>query len=46
MICALDEYVILGIQTTIGFLKDVIAHPKFQAGETATSFIDKYFSDW
>jgi acetyl-CoA carboxylase biotin carboxylase subunit len=46
MICALDEYIILGIQTTIGFLKDVIAHPKFQAGETTTSFIDKYFSEW
>jgi acetyl/propionyl-CoA carboxylase alpha subunit len=46
MICALDDYVILGIQTTIGFLKDVIAHPKFQAGETTTSFIDKYFAEW
>jgi acetyl-CoA carboxylase biotin carboxylase subunit len=46
MICALDDYVILGIQTTIGFLKDVIAHPQFQAGETTTGFIDKYFSEW
>jgi acetyl-CoA carboxylase biotin carboxylase subunit len=46
MICALDDYVILGIQTTIGFLKDVIAHPKFQAGETTTSFIDQYFAEW
>ncbi|MGB3862385.1 MAG: acetyl-CoA carboxylase biotin carboxylase subunit [Candidatus Aminicenantaceae bacterium] len=46
MISALDDYVILGIQTTIGFLKDVIAHPKFQAGETTTSFIEKYFAQW
>jgi acetyl-CoA carboxylase biotin carboxylase subunit len=46
MICALDDYVILGIQTTIGFLKDVIAHPKFQAGETTTSFIEKHFAEW
>jgi acetyl/propionyl-CoA carboxylase alpha subunit len=36
----------LGIQTTIGFLKDVIAHPQFQFGETTTSFIEKYFADW
>ena len=46
MISALDDYVILGIQTTIGFLKEVIAHPQFQAGETTTSFIEKYFSQW
>jgi acetyl-CoA carboxylase biotin carboxylase subunit len=46
MINALDDYVILGIQTTIGFLKDVISHPQFQAGETTTSFIEQNFSDW
>jgi acetyl/propionyl-CoA carboxylase alpha subunit len=46
MLSALDDYVILGIQTTIGFLKDVISHPQFQAGETTTSFIDKYFAQW
>jgi acetyl-CoA carboxylase biotin carboxylase subunit len=46
MISALDDYVILGIQTTIGFLKDVIAHPQFQAGETTTNFIEKYFARW
>jgi acetyl/propionyl-CoA carboxylase alpha subunit len=36
----------LGIQTTIDFLKDVIDHPKFQAGKTTTSFIEKYFAQW
>lgn len=46
MISALDDYVILGIQTTIGFLRDVIAHPQFQAGRTATDFIAKYFAEW
>lgn len=46
MICALNDYVILGIQTTIDFLKDVIDHPKFQAGKTTTSFIEKYFAQW
>ncbi len=46
MIKALDDYVILGIQTTINFLKDVIAHPQFQAGETTTHYIEKYFARW
>jgi acetyl-CoA carboxylase biotin carboxylase subunit len=46
MLKALDDYVILGIQTTINFLKDVIAHPQFQAGETTTHFIEKYFAQW
>ena len=34
MAAALDEYVILGIHTTIGFLKDVVGHPEFRAGRT------------
>jgi len=46
MECALDEYVILGIQTTIAFLKDVIGHPEFRAGRTNTGFIKKYFDGW
>jgi acetyl-CoA carboxylase biotin carboxylase subunit len=46
MIQALDDYVILGIQTTIGFLRDVVAHPQFRKGNTNTSFIPEYFSDW
>lgn len=43
---ALEDYVILGISTTIGFLKDVISHPKFREGATTTSFIKNYFEDW
>ncbi len=46
MIKALDDYVILGIQTTINFLRDVIDHPRFRKGETTTSFIPDYFGDW
>jgi acetyl-CoA carboxylase biotin carboxylase subunit len=38
---ALETYVILGIQTTIGFLKGVIEHPDFVRGQTDTSFIEK-----
>ena len=46
MIHALGDYVILGIKTTIDFLKDVIAHPQFQAGSTTTSFIEKHLGGW
>ena len=46
MVNALDDYVILGIKTTIDFLKEVIRHPQFRAGETTTDFIKKYFGEW
>jgi acetyl/propionyl-CoA carboxylase alpha subunit len=42
---ALDDYVILGIKTTIHFLKEVISHPQFKAGKTTTSFIKMYFDE-
>src|SRR6266699_3417153 len=37
---ALREFRIRGVQTNIPFLKNVVNHPKFQAGEVATSFLD------
>jgi acetyl-CoA carboxylase biotin carboxylase subunit len=46
MVNALGDYIILGIKTTIDFLKDVIAHPQFKAGNTTTSFIEKHFDAW
>ncbi len=46
MVRALNDYVILGIKTTIDFLKDVIAHPEFKAGKTTTGFIARNFSGW
>jgi len=46
MINALNDYVILGIKTTIVFLKDVISHPQFKAGKTTTGFIKMYFDEW
>ncbi len=39
---ALDEYVIEGVFTTIPFLRRVMAHPKFQAGECTTSFVEQH----
>jgi acetyl-CoA carboxylase biotin carboxylase subunit len=46
MAAALDDYVVLGISTTIPFLKDVICHPQFQRGATTTAFIKNHFEGW
>ncbi len=46
MVKALEDYVVLGIKTTIDFLKDVIAHPQFRAGHTTTGFIEKHLGGW
>lgn len=46
MLEALNDYVILGVKTSIGFLKDLIAHPEFRSGQTTTSFINKHFKNW
>ncbi|MDH4196725.1 MAG: acetyl-CoA carboxylase biotin carboxylase subunit [Candidatus Aminicenantes bacterium] len=43
---ALEDYVILGIRTTIGFLREVVNHPEFRAGRTTTAFIKKHFEAW
>jgi acetyl-CoA carboxylase, biotin carboxylase subunit len=41
---ALDEYVIEGVPTTIGFLKRVLTHPKFIKGECTTGFVEHFMS--
>lgn len=46
MFNALDDYVVLGIKTTIQFLKELIGHPQFRAGKTTTGFIKMYFDGW
>ena len=38
---ALDECVVEGIKTTIPFLKEILANPKFIEGDIHTGFIDK-----
>ncbi len=43
---ALREYVIIGIGTTIPFLRDVIDHPAYVAGETNTGFVADHFDGW
>jgi len=46
MIQALDNYVILGVKTSITFLKDIVSSPNFKKSQTTTDFIEKYFKNW
>ncbi|MBU4254585.1 MAG: acetyl-CoA carboxylase biotin carboxylase subunit [Acidobacteria bacterium] len=46
MISALKDYVVLGVETSIGFLTEVFSHPAFLAGRTTTGFIDEHFKEW
>jgi len=46
MISALDQYAVLGIRTPIAYLRDILSHQAFIAGETQTDFIPKHFADW
>jgi len=43
---ALRATVILGINTNLDFLQDVVGHPAFLQGKTTTGFIDEHFADW
>ena len=43
MINAIGEFIVLGCQTNIGFLADLLAHPAFAAGQTPTNFIDTHW---
>ncbi|MGQ9559793.1 MAG: acetyl-CoA carboxylase biotin carboxylase subunit [Candidatus Oleimicrobiaceae bacterium] len=43
MRAALAEYAILGIRTQIRFLRALIDHPAFIAGQTTTDFIARHF---
>ena len=46
MEAALDETVILGVDTTIDFLRDAIRHPTFQAGEVDVNFLGDAMAGW
>ncbi len=43
---ALEETVVLGPTTNLGFLLDVLAHPAFLAGDTHTGFLTEHLADW
>ncbi len=44
MIRAIEEYEIVGIQTTLSFCKYVLKHEAFTSGNFDTKFIEKYFT--
>jgi propionyl-CoA carboxylase alpha chain/3-methylcrotonyl-CoA carboxylase alpha subunit/acetyl-CoA/propionyl-CoA carboxylase biotin carboxyl carrier protein len=41
-VAALRDFPILGVRTNIGFLINVLEHPRFRAGEVHTGFIDEH----
>ena len=42
---ALDEFAILGVTNTAGFLRDAVASERFARADLSTRFIDELFSD-
>ncbi|MDI6725817.1 MAG: acetyl-CoA carboxylase biotin carboxylase subunit [Smithellaceae bacterium] len=46
MLRALAEYVVLGIKTSIPFLREVIGSEAFRQGATHTRLIDEFFTPW
>ncbi len=46
MVRALQGYAVLGIETTVSFLLDVIESAPFREGETRTDFIERHFEAW
>jgi len=44
LIRAIDEYKIIGVETTLPFCKFVLKHEAFVSGHFDTHFVNKYFS--
>lgn len=44
MIRAIEEYQIVGIETTLGFCRFVLQHESFVSGKFDTNFVNKHFS--
>jgi acetyl/propionyl-CoA carboxylase alpha subunit len=45
MLVAFDEFAILGVTNTAGFLRDVVASERFARADLSTRFIDEFFSE-
>ncbi len=43
---ALEEFAILGVRNTVGFLCHLVDHPAFVAGSTHTGFIEEHMQGW
>ena len=46
MLRALSDTTILGIETTVEYLRAIIESAAFASGETQTDFIEKHMGDW
>ena len=46
MDAALARYVLLGLPNNLDYLRAVLAHPEFQAGQATTRFIAEHMADW
>ena len=46
MLWLLDRTSVLGVTTNLAFLRDIVAHDAFAAGDTLTSFIDDHIGEW
>jgi len=46
MTLALSDYVILGVETPLVFLKELLNHPAFISAELHTGFLPEHFPDW
>jgi acetyl/propionyl-CoA carboxylase alpha subunit len=46
MLMALDDLMIVGLNHTTAFLRDVIASEAFARGELSTHFVDDHFKGW
>jgi len=42
---ALDDFRIDGISTNIAFLRKLMDHPRFRAGDTFTGFVESHLAD-
>lgn len=43
---ALCNFHVLGVQTNIPYLLDIVRHPEFRAGNTFTGFLQTHFKEW
>jgi acetyl/propionyl-CoA carboxylase alpha subunit len=46
MVLALEEFALLGVSNTAGFLRDVIASEPFARAELSTGFLASFFPHW
>ena len=42
---ALEEFILEGVHTTIPFLRKVLGHPEFVAGDIDTGFVERFLGD-